>query len=65
MNVHFVEVSGHNLESSQSSEYNVYTTNQFQPLLLRGGGGEGVNPFKNSASGKTTVLLVHYYRVIF
>jgi hypothetical protein len=31
----FVEVSGHNLESSQVSLYNIY----FKPLLLGGGGG--------------------------
>ncbi len=40
----FDEVSGHNLESSQTwvSVYKVYITNQFQTLLLkRGGRGRG------------------------
>ncbi len=34
-----VEVSGHNLESSHSSVYNVYITNLFQTTFARGRGG--------------------------
>jgi hypothetical protein len=37
----FVEVSGHNLENSQTwgSVYNVYIKNQFQITFAQGGGG--------------------------
>jgi hypothetical protein len=45
MTYNFVEVSGHNLESSQTSGlriiYNVYITNQFQATFAGGGGGGG------------------------
>ncbi len=40
-----VEVPGYNLESSRTfsevSIYNIYITKQFQPLLLKRGGGVG------------------------
>jgi hypothetical protein len=40
----FVEVSGHNLESSQTYDvvYNVYIKNQFQTTVAQGVGGGGV-----------------------
>jgi hypothetical protein len=39
----FIEVSGHNLESSQT--YATFTLQtSFKPLLLGGGGGGGFNP---------------------
>ncbi len=40
----FVEVSGPNLDSSQTGGciYNVYNTNQFKPLFIKGAGGGGV-----------------------
>ncbi len=42
MNVQFVEISGHNFETSQTSGsvYNDFSTNKFQITLVQGGGGE-------------------------
>ncbi len=43
MKVQFVDVSGHNFESSQACSFRIqclrYTNQFFKPLLLKGGGG--------------------------